>query len=121
MENNYQPRETYLGISPENSMENNYVASNSEENITYSQSDEELKINYLNKNDQKSSNENNLFDEKYNFNIDTLKSLRISHSLDKSSNSQSLIDIINKGNYNFEGNENDMNLINKNNNKIKIK
>ena len=121
MENNYQPRETYLGISPENSMENNYVASNSEENITYSQSDEELKINYLSKNDQKSSNEFNLFDEKYNFNIDTLKSLRISHSLDKSSNSQSLIDIINKGNYNFEGNENDMNLINKNSNKNEIK
>ena len=74
-----------------------------------------MDLNSLMKNESK--NENNNIKEKILLNIDTLQSLRISHSNEKSKNSQSLIDIINKGNYNFEeNNENDMNIINKNNN-----
>ena len=109
---NYRPIETYLGNSQENSLDIiNYKKSksNSEENVSDSKSDVEIDITSLNK--DKSKIENILL------NIDTLQSLRISHSIEKSKNSQSLIDIINKGNFNFEeNNENDKNTINKNNN-----
>ena len=119
----YQPMKTYLGNSQDDSSENNNnLNSNSEENITYSQSDkDELEINTLYKNEPKNEN---ILKDKFILNIDTLQSLRISHSLEKSKNSQSLIDIINGGKYNFDENEyiklnkeNDMNIINKNKNK----
>ena len=117
----YQPIKTYLGNSEDNlSITNIDINSKSEENVTYSQSDhDELKINSINKAEPKNGN---ILKDEYILNIDTLQSLRISHSFEKSKNSQTLIDIINQGKYNFEdndnnklNNENDMNIINKNN------
>jgi hypothetical protein len=117
----YQPIKTYLGNSEDNiSITNMDINTNSEENVTYSQSDhDELKINSINKAEPKNGN---ILKDEYILNIDTLQSLRISHSFEKSKNSQTLIDIINQGKYNFEendnnklNNENDMNIINKNN------
>ena len=116
---NYQPIETYLGNSQENSLDIiNYKKSksNSEEKASDSKSDVEVDITSSNK--VESKKENNKSKENILLNIDTLQSLRISHSIEKSKNCQSLIDIINKSNYNFEdNNENDMNTINKHNNK----
>lgn len=110
--------ETYLGNSQENSLDIiNYKKSNlnSDEKDLDSKSDVEVDITSLKK--VESKKENNTQKENILFNIDTLQSLRISYSLEKSKNCQSLIDIINKGNYNFEeNNENDMNTINKINN-----
>ena len=75
----------------------------------------------------KNEEENILQDDKPILNINTLQSIRISHSIDNSKNSQSLIDILNENkiinlNNNFEeNNENDANVNNKANKNIKNK
>lgn len=121
-ESKYQPMETYLGNSIDEFSENNnnILGTNSEENITYSQSDHELNINTLFKRKTEKRDDSDLLQEKLMQNINTLQSIRISHSLEKSQNSQSLIDIINGVKYDFEdkennlsNNENDMNVSNK--------
>ena len=103
--------ETYLSNSLDSSLINNRdLNSNPEENITYSKSDNEFNINSLYKEESK---EEDLYNDNPIFNIDTLQSLRISYSLEKSKNSQSLIDIINGGKYNSnekENNKNDYNI-----------
>ena len=73
--------------------------------------------------------ENNSKDDKPMLNINTLQSIRISHSIENSKNSQSLIDILNENkilnlnnnNDYEENNENDVNVNNKANKKIKNK
>ena len=122
-ESKYQPMETYLGNSLDELSENNnnnLLASNSEENITYSQSEHELNINTFFKRKNEKIDDSVLLQEKLMQNINTLQSIRISHSLEKSQNSQSLIDIINGVKYDFvdkenniPNNENDMNVSNK--------
>ena len=121
-ESKYQPMETYLGNSIDEFSENNnnILGTNSEENITYSQSDHELNINTLFKRKTEKRDDSDLLQEKLMQNINTLQSIRISHSLEKSQNSQSLIDIINGVKYDFadkennlSNNENDMNVSNK--------
>ncbi len=106
----YQPMKTYLGNSEDdNSVPNNNQNSHYEENVTYSQSDnDEIKINTINTINKAEPKIENILKDKFILNIDTLQSLRISHSLEKSKNSQSLIDIINQGKYNFEENENNI-------------
>jgi hypothetical protein len=122
-ESKYQPMETYLGGSIDEFSENNnnILVSNSEENITYSQSEHELNINSLFKRKNDKTDESDLLQEKLMPNINTLQSIRISHSLEKSQNSQSLIDIINGVKFDFDdkeknifpNNENDINVSNK--------
>ena len=121
-ESKYQPMETYLGNSMEEFSENNnnILATNSEENITYSQSEHELNINTFFKRNNEKIDDSDLLQEKLMQNINTLQSIRISHSLEKSQNSQSLIDIINGVKYDFNdkeniisNNENDINVSNK--------
>ena len=103
----YRPMETYLSNSLDSSLINNRdLNSNPEENITYSKSDNEFIINSLYKEESK---EEDLYNDNPIFNIDTLQSLRISYSLEKSKNSQSLIDIINSGKYNSNEKENNKN------------
>ena len=121
-ESNYQPMETFLGDSIDEFSENNnnILATNSEENITYSQSEHELNINTLFKKKNEKIDDSDLLQEKLMKNINTLQSIRISHSLEKYQKSQSLIDIINGVKYDFadkednlSNNENDMNVSNK--------
>ena len=70
-------------------------------------------------------NENVLLNDKPILNINTLQSIRISHSIENSKNSQSLIDILNENklinlnNEKEENNENDVNINNRPNKKIK--
>ena len=126
-ESKYQPMETYLGNSIDEFSENDdALASNSEENITYSQSEHELNINTFFKKKNEKKDESDLLQEKLMQNINTLQSIRISHSLEKSKNSQSLIDIINGVKYEFidkednlSNNENDINVSNKIKSEIK--
>ena len=114
---NYKPIETSLGNSQDNKnsslLMNNYNNINSkmssEENISYSQSDQDIEIiDILQENKKEDEQfENNKINDKLCINIDTLQSLRISHSFEKSKNSKSLIDILNGGNYHFDENENE--------------
>ena len=110
LENNYESKEI------------NYVNNSSQNTIELNQND--------NNSNDKYRNEEDLDNDNLMFNINTLKSLRISHSIESSKNSQSLIDvlkdnkIINVNEENEKNNENDMNINNiekkKNNDKNKI-
>ena len=131
---NYQPMETYLGNSAENSNQSikyEKSNSNSEENLVNFKKNSSLnEENIIKTNENENdNNDNSLLKEKLFINIDTLQSLRISHSFEETKNSQSLLDIINKGNYIFEeneynnndiNNENDMNTLKKQNNRNEI-
>ena len=103
--------------------------------ITYLNNSSQITIE-INENDNNSNdryrsnlkeNEEDLSNEKPVLNINTLKSLRISHSLESSKNSQSLIDvlkenkIINDNEGNEKNNENDMNINNIDKKKNNIK
>ena len=82
----------YFDNTIENSLGiyNNVSIVNSQDNITYSQSEQEIAdLNSYYKNN------NELLTEKFMININTLQSLRISHSLEKSKNTQTLIDLLN--------------------------
>ena len=98
LENNYESKEI------------NYLNNSSQNTIELNQND--------NNSNDKYRNEEDLDNDNPMFNINTLKSLRISHSIESSKNSQSLIDvlkdnkIINDKEENEKNNENDMNINN---------
>ena len=119
-ERNYKPLQTYLDSSLSNNNELNSYSS-SLEIITFSQSEKEYELKSLFKeknSDTEIDNDKKIVKDKYTLNVDTLQSLRISHSLEESQKSLSLIDIINKGKFYF--NENEMDNMYKNKNMSEI-
>ena len=101
------------------------IKDNSSENtveLYHNSGDSDFEYDFNNEEEQ-----NILQDDKPMLNINTLQSIRISHSIENSKNSQSLIDILNENkiinlnNDYEENNENDANVNNKANKKIKNK
>jgi hypothetical protein len=92
---NYFPTHTYFGNSINENVtitDNEYV-SNTEENLSNNQSENEIEIKDLL--NSKYEKKNEIPKQKPRLDINTMESIRISHSFEKSKSSQSLSEIIN--------------------------
>ena len=93
---NYIPTDTYYGnsINENVTITNNELVINSERSLSNNQSECEVDIKSLLISKYEKKNEN--LKQKPKLDINTMESIRISHSLEKSKNSQSLTQIINQ-------------------------
>ena len=109
---NYFPTHTYFGNSINENVtitDNEYV-SNTEENLSNIQSENEIEIKDLL--NSKYEKKNEIPKQKPRLDINTMESIRISHSFEKSKNSQSLTHIINQPFILMKKNTNDDNCYN---------
>jgi hypothetical protein len=109
---NYFPTHTYFGNSINENVtitDNEYV-SNTEENLSNNQSEHEIEIKDLLYSKYEKKNE--ISKQKPKLDINTMESIRISHSFEKSKNSQSLTHIINQPFILMKKNTNDDNCYN---------
>jgi len=104
---NYIPTDTYFGnsINENVTITNNEYEINSEENISNNQSEHEIDIKDLLISNYGKRNE--ISKQKPKLDINTMESIRISHSFERSKNSQSLTQIINKPFILMQNNTND--------------
>ena len=104
---NYIPTDTYFGnsINENVTITNNEYEINSEENISNNQSEHEIDIKDLLISNYEKRNE--ISKQKPKLDINTMESIRISHSFERSKNSQSLTQIINKPFILMQNNTND--------------